>query len=274
MSGEIRGRVGVVQMDCALGEILPNLRTIERCATMARDLGAELVVFPECATTGYFITDRLADLAEPPDGPSLQKLAEIARTNRIHLAAGVVIADGGRFFDSQALFAPSGERLALYHKAHLFAAERDSYAAGDRPTVVETSLGKIGLTVCYDLVFPEYIRRLVELGAELIVNSTNWISDPYQRDVWGWSGQTTQALAATRALENVAFVAMADRVGHEMGFDSLGHSCIAGPSGRILASVPQGEGLAVADLALPKEDLDRWRAIATYRADRRPELYR
>jgi 5-aminopentanamidase len=231
------------------------------------------VVFPECATTGYFIADRLSELAEPPDGPSLRALARIARANRLHLAAGVVIAEGGRYFDSQVLFGPDGMRLALYHKVHLFSAERDAFTAGDRPVVVETALGTIGLSVCYDLIFGDYVRRLVGLGAELVINSTNWIADAYQREVWGWSGPTVQALAATRALENVAFIAMANRVGHEVSFDSLGHSCIAGPSGKLLASIPAGEGMALFDLGLPQEDLERWRSIATYRRDRRPEVY-
>jgi predicted amidohydrolase len=184
-----------------------------------------------------------------------------------------VIAEDGRYFDSQVLFAPDGTRLALYHKVHLFSAERDTYAAGDRYVVAETALGTIGLSVCYDLIFGDYVRRMVELGAELVINSTNWIADAYQREVWGWSGATTQGLAATRALENVAFVAMANRVGHEIGFDSLGHSCIAAPSGKLLASIPAGEGIAVADLGLPQEDLERWRSIATYRRDRRPDVY-
>jgi 5-aminopentanamidase len=273
MNGDIRGRVAVVQMDCVLGEIQPNLEKIGHFAEAAGRLGADLVVFPECATTGYFIADRLSTLAEPPDGPSLRTLAGIASANRLHLAAGVVIAEGGRYFDSQVLCGPDGARLALYHKVHLFAAERDAYAAGDRPAVAGTALGTIGLSVCYDLIFGDYIRALVGLGAELVINSTNWIADAYQRDVWGWSGPTVQGLAATRALENVAFVAMANRVGQEVGFASLGHSCIAAPSGKILASIPAGEGLAVADLALPQADLERWRSIATYRRDRRPEVY-
>ncbi|MGH7185558.1 MAG: nitrilase-related carbon-nitrogen hydrolase, partial [Pseudomonadota bacterium] len=69
-------------------------------------------------------------------------------------------------------------------------------------------------------------------------------------------------------------VAMANRVGREMDFDSLGHSCIVAPSGKILASVPAGEGLAIADVRFAPEDLARWRRIATYREDRRPEIYR
>ena len=67
---------------------------------------------------------------------------------------------------------------------------------------------------------------------------------------------------------------MANRVGQEVGFDSLGHSCIAAPSGKLLASIATGEGIAVADLGLPQEDLERWRSIATYRRDRRPDVYR
>ena len=143
--------------------------------------------------------------------------------------------------------------------------------------MVETALGKVGMTVCYDFIFADYVRRLGDLGADLIVNSTNWIADAYQRETWGWSGPVTQGLAATRALENGTFVAMANRVGVEelapgLSFTSLGHSCIAGPSGKILAALTEGEGLAVARIDIAQEDLDRWRAIATYRADRRPEL--
>ena len=193
------------------------------------------------------------------------------------MAVGAYTSRDGGVYDSQLLFGPDGERLAVYDKAHLFAGERASCRAGDRACVADTALGKVGMTVCYDFIFADYVRRLADLGADLIVNSTNWIADAYQRETWGWSGPVTQALAATRALENGTFVAMANRVGEEelapgLSFTSLGHSCIAGPSGRILAALADGEGMAVARVAIAQEDLDRWRAIATYCADRRPEL--
>jgi predicted amidohydrolase len=104
-------------------------------------------------------------------------------------------------------------------------------------------------------------------------NSTNWIADGYQRSVWGWSGKTTQGLAATRALENVTFVAMANRAGREGEFTSLGWSCIASPSGQVLAGLEEGEGIAVATVTLDSPDLVRWRGIASYRRDRRPDVY-
>ena len=276
MSG-VAWTLAVVQMDCATGEPEKNLETIARFAQAAAAQGADLAVFPELATTGYFVGDRLADLAEPPDGPTAGRLGDIARENRLTVAIGAFTRRDDGIYNSQYLFGPDGRCLAVYDKAHLFASERETFRAGDAVRVVDTALGKVGMTVCYDFIFADYVRRLSDLGADLIVNSTNWIADAYQRETWGWSGPVTQGLAATRALENGTFVAMANRVGVEelapgISFTSLGHSCIAGPSGRILAALTEGEGLAVARIDIAQEDLDRWRAIATYRADRRPEL--
>ena len=276
MSG-VAWTLAVVQMDCATGEPEKNLETIARFAQAAAAQGADLAVFPELATTGYFVGDRLGDLAEPPDGPTAGRLGDIARENRLTVAVGAFTRRDDGIYNSQYLFGPDGRCLAVYDKAHLFASERETFRAGDAVRVVDTALGRVGMTVCYDFIFADYVRRLSDLGADLIVNSTNWIADAYQRETWGWSGPVTQGLAATRALENGTFVAMANRVGVEelapgLSFTSLGHSCIAGPSGKILAALTEGEGLAVARIDIAQEDLDRWRAIATYRADRRPEL--
>ena len=278
MSG-VAWTLAVVQMDCATGEPERNLATIARFARAAAAQQADLAVFPECATTGYFLGDRLTEMAEPPDGPAARRLGEIAQENALTMAVGAYTQRDGDVYDSQLLFGPDGSCLAVYDKAHLFAGERENCRAGERACVVETALGRVAMTVCYDFMFADYVRRLADLGADLIVNSTNWIADAYQRETWGWTGPVTQGLAATRALENGAFVAMANRVGREeaapgLSFTSLGHSCIAGPSGRILAALTEGEGLAVARVRIAQEDLDRWRAIATYRQDRRPELVR
>jgi 5-aminopentanamidase len=270
--------IAVVQMDCAVGETEPNLNKIRHFAGLSVGLGADLVIFPECATTGYFIGGAISQLAGPPDGPASKALADIARQSRVHLACGLYTRENGAYYNAQQLFAPDGRNLATYRKAHLFAAERNFYRAGDAPIVIETSIGKLGMTICYDLIFPEYVRRLIELGADVVINSTNWINDVYQRDVWGWGPERVQGLASTRALENVAFLAMSCRTGHEVAapgleFDSFGPSCVASPSGKILARVQEGEGMALARVDIAAEDLERWRGIATYRKDRRPELY-
>lgn len=267
-------KIAAAQMHCVPGDVAANLAIIEGLVRLAGRDGAGLVVLPEMATTGYFISDRLGELAETEDGPTAQRLAAIARDARLHMAIGVALAENGKFYDAQLLFGPDGTRLATYRKAHLFSVERQWFAAGDTPMVVETAIGRIGMTICYDLMFPEYTRRLVDLGADLIINSTDWITDDFQRDRWGWSGGAVQGLASTRALENGVWLAMANCVGPEWIFDSIGHSCVVAPSGKILASVGSGQGVAVAEAVFESEDLDRWRSIATYLEDRRPELYR
>lgn len=276
---DARFTIAVVQMDCEVGVTEPNLKKIRHFAMQAVSQGAQLVVFPECATTGYFIGDKLEALAERPDGAVTRELGDIARAAGLNLICGLYTNEGNALHNSQKVFAADGRLLTTYHKAHLFAAERYIYQPGDKPVVVDTSIGKLGLTICYDLLFPEYVRRLIDLGADIVVNSTNWINDPYQRDMWGWSPDRTQALASTRALENVSFLAMACRTGHEVAapgveFDSFGPSCVVAPSGKFLARVVDGEGMAVARVNIPDKELERWRSIATYRADRRPELYR
>lgn len=268
-----RPRIAVGQMNPKPGAVADNLARIGAIVGEAAAAGADLVILPETATTGYFIADRLGELAEPADGPTATALAGLARRHAVMLAVGMVLAEGNRFFDTQMLFGRDGRRLAIYRKTHLFAAERQWYAAGNEPVVVDTPIGRLGLSVCYDLIFPDFIRKLVDLGAETVINSTNWITNEWQTNVWGWSGAVVEGLAATRALENGIWLAMADCIGPEAGFDSLGHSCIAAPSGRIVASVGSGSGFAAAEIVRSSEDLDRWRAIATYRQDRRPELY-
>lgn len=270
--------IGVVQMDCTLGQIEPNLKKVANFATLGKELGAEIVVFPECATTGYFVGSKLRDLAEPPNGPTSRRIGEIARSTGLYLAIGSFTRVDDAICNSQLLFDPSGNLLAVYHKSHLFAGERDLCRPGDRSVVVDTRLGRIGMTICYDLIFPDYVRKLVDQGADFIINSTDWINDRYQREVWGWGGEVTQSLASVRALENGTFLAMANRIGREaaapgIDFDSFGYSCVAGPSGRILASIPDGEGIAIAHINVSADDLAKWRSIATYRQDRRPELY-
>ncbi|MER3513010.1 MAG: hypothetical protein C4310_00180, partial [Chloroflexota bacterium] len=136
----------------------------------------------------------------------------------------------------------------------------------------DTEFGRVALTICYDLVFPEYIRSLVLQGAQLILNSTDWITDAWQTSK-GWGGEVVSHLAATRALENTVHVAMADRVGVEAGWKSLGHPCICAPSGSFLARIEEGEGVAIATVELDSLEWEKWRSIATYLPDRRTDFY-
>ena len=272
-STSLTPRVAVAQFQCIPDDVSANLDRIQGLIRSAAADGADLVILHETATTGYFIADRLERLAEADDGPSASTIAGFAKECAIHVAVGMAIREGDKFFDAQLLFAPDGTRLATYKKVHLFSAEREWYSRGDSPMVIDTSIGRIGMSICYDLIFPEFIRKLVDMGADLVINSTNWISDRFQRETWGWTGSTVESLARIRALENGVWVAMADGIGPEQDFESLGHSCIVTPSGKVLASVGTGQGFAAATLVYESDELTRWRSIATYREDRRPDLY-
>lgn len=282
----MRVDVAVVQMDCQLGDVAANLEHIEALASTAaqrleelsgRDAAQapapeRLIVFPECATTGYFVGERARELAEPADGPTNARLAGLASTLGAHLVVGVIEAAGPDVYDALALISPGDGLLASYRKVHLFAGEKAVFGVGDKPCLVDTAFGRVALTICYDLMFPEYVRGLVLSGAGLIINGTDWITDPWQT-AQGWTGESVRALCQVRGLENGVHVAMADRVGVEAGFTSLGHSTIAGPTGAVLATLGDEEGIAVARVADPTEDLERWRSYATYLRDRRPALY-
>jgi predicted amidohydrolase len=154
----------------------------------------------------------------------------------------------------------------------LFGPERAIFTPGDQPVVIETALGRLGLSVCYDLMFPEFIRSLVLNGAQVVLNATDWITDAWQNSM-GWSGETVSSLARIRALENGVHVAMADRAGVEAGWRSLGGSTVASPTGRVLAALGADEGVATATIDIESADFARWSELATYVQDRRPELY-
>jgi predicted amidohydrolase len=263
--------IALVQMDCVAGDTAANLQRIAARTAEAAERGAQLVLFPECATTGYFVAERIASLAEPIPGPSSERLARLARSTGVHLMVGMIERAEGRYYDDAILFKPEGDH-SIYRKTHLFGPERAIFTPGDEPVVVDTALGRLGLTVCYDLMFPEFIRTLVLSGAQTVLNITNWITDPWQ-SAMGWSSDTVSSLVRIRALENGVHVAMADRAGVEAGWRSLGGSTVAAPTGRVLATLGADEGIATATIDPANTDFARWSEVATYVRDRRPELY-
>ena len=135
---------------------------------------------------------------------------------------GMIERAEGKYFDDAVLFRPEGD-LNVYRKTHLFGPERAVFTPGDQPVVVETALGRLGLSVCYDLMFPEFIRSLVLNRAQVVLNATDWISDVWQSSL-GWGGDTVSALARIRALEKGVHAAIADRAGVEAGWRNLGRS--------------------------------------------------
>jgi predicted amidohydrolase len=250
-----------------------NLDAAERLVRAAAADGAELVALPEKWNL-LAAGDALLEGAEPLDGPSLREARAWARELGIHLLAGSISESAGeRAFNTSVLIGPDGFDLAVYRKIHMFdvdvggVAYRESEHEQPGTEIVDAEvdgLGRVGLTVCYDLRFPELYRILAVRGARLLaVPSAFTLATG--RDHW-------EALLRARAIENQAFVLAPNQVGEAAPhFSSYGHSAIVDPWGTILAAAPDEECFVVADLDLREQD--RVRESLPSLANRRPRAY-
>ena len=243
-------RVAVVQM--VSGHVVAdNLERARLRVLEAARGGAALVVLPEYfALMGMADTDKLA-VAEPfGHGPMQDAVAQMAREAGVWLVAGTLPLAGqnpGRVRNSCLVFSPAGECMARYDKIHLFGfsglgeryCESDTIEPGDTPVAVDTPLGRLGLSVCYDLRFPELYRRLGEMTALVLPAAFTAVTGEAHWEV----------LLRARAIENQCYAIAAAQGGvHSSGRRTHGHSMIIDPWGRIVAELPEGEGVLWADL--------------------------
>jgi predicted amidohydrolase len=273
MSGPSLYRIAAVQNDPKIGEVARNLGEILARLEESAARGAHLVVFPECALTGYGFAskDEARQYAETTDGPSIRAVAAACERLNVWSVFGFVEDAGEKLYNACVLVGPAGV-VASYRKVHLPFLGLDRFAdPGDRPFAVHDAGGlKIGMHICYDATFPETGRVLTLLGADLLVLPTNWPTH---------SESAAEHMVATRALENVVYAMAVNRVGEERGFKFVGRSSIAATTGEILAfaSVDREETLyADIDPALArqkrlvrvpgKHEVDRIK-------DRRPGFY-
>jgi len=266
-------RVAAVQLN-SNGDKARNLATAERLVREAVADGAEFVALPEkwnLLAGG----EELVAGAEPLDGPSLGAAREWARSLGIHLLAGSICErgdEGEKASNTSVLVDPRGEDVAVYRKIHMFDVDAGGVSyresaheeAGSEP--VTAPLGDLvaGLTVCYDLRFPELFRILAVRGARLL-SVPSAFTTTTGRDHW-------EVLLRARAIENQAFVLAPNQSGEAPPhFDSFGHSSIVDPWGRMLATAPEGECFVSADLDLSSQE--EVRESLPSLANRRPEAY-
>src|SRR3954452_1818648 len=258
-------------------QIAPDVEEPGRNESLARGAveaavaaGAQIVVLPELATSGYVFrsAEEARAAAVPADGDLLRRLA--APEGALVVCGFAELAADGRVFNSVALL-DGTEVLATYRKLHLWGEEARWFSAGEDPApVVETRYGLIGLAICYDLEFPELTRGLALQGAELIALPANW---PHDEPLDG--RPVLHSLAAMTAYFNKVFVAVCDRHGIERGAEFEGGSVIAGPDGSLLAGPVQDRGTQIlyADCELGRADDKRTGKHNDAFADRRPEHY-
>lgn len=198
--------------------------------------GSDLIVLPEIWATGYFSFDRYIEESEEINGPFVQQFSSKAKELNSYLFAGSFVEkNNGKYYNTSVLFDPNGELLGTYRKIHLFrygSAEGKLLTRGEDPTVIETDFGKVGLSTCYDLRFPELYRAEVDLGAEILLVTSAW---PHQRlEHW-------KLFNAARALENQCFLISSNCVGTTRNVLMGGHSQVVDPWGIVVASAGDQE---------------------------------
>jgi predicted amidohydrolase len=229
-----------------------NLETAVRLVRRAAALGAKLVGLPENFSFMGPDTERAAN-AEALDGPTLSTMAGLARELSLTLLAGSILeagGPGGRFYNTSVLFGPDGARLAVYRKIHLFDVdindgatyrESDAIAPGTDVVAVDTQVGKLGMSVCYDLRFPELYRKLSAQGATLLSVPAAFTLMT-GKDHW-------EVLLRARAIENQCYVLAPAQFGrHSEKRVTYGHALVADPWGLVIGRASEGEGLAVGEV--------------------------
>ena len=266
-------KIAGVQMEPA---ILDKDRNLSRCLALMETVvkeGAQLIVFPEAALSGYVFRslDEALPLVEPIPGPSTKRITESCRKLNAYVVIGLLEKDGSRCYNTAALIGPSG-LTGKYRKLHLPYIGIDRFLNhGDLPLrVYDTDVGRIGLSICYDLDFPEHARVLTLMGAEFIVTVANW---PEGIEF------IPEYVLPTRARENVVHHIAINRVGEERGVRFIGRSKFVSFIGATLAEAkPYQEDIIYAEIN-PASAREKHRVIIPNELevdiirDRRPEFY-
>lgn len=264
--------VAVAQIDSKIANKQRNLAKIEEMVWRSKNgYSSDLVLFPECAVTGYcyFSREEVAAVAEPVTGPSVSRLRSMARDAGIRLIAGTIIREGDSLFNAVCYCGKNGE-FHVYRKSHLpFMALDKHVDKGDSLHVFASDFGKFGMMVCYELRFPEVARELALQGARIIFQPTNLPC----------GGEAhPDFFTRARACENRMFLVSCNRVGDECGFHFLGRSQIIDISGKVLEEMGEEEGIICRTLDLATAENKNIVVIPDeYEthifSDRRPELY-
>lgn len=247
----MRCKPGRTQWNLARAESL-----IERAsASFIKD--RTVVCLPELFATGYDLTrQEFQELAEAIPGPTAKRLAAWAKRFKAYVCGG--IAEKGRpgtVYDTSVLVSPSGKLLGSYRKIHLAGDhEKSIFTPGNGVTVARTKLGGMGLSICYDQVFPELTRKLAFGGADIILHSSAWSSFPREMD---WGPREYGIFSIARAMENCVFVVSSDQTGSEGSFRFVGRTRVVAPWGKVLAARERGEGYAIARTNLDVLQLSR-----------------
>ena len=238
-----------------------NLAYVRTALRRMSDQGAQLVVLPEMWSSGFSCKNLVTLALRTAD--IVAELLDLSRELGLVIVGSMPEPNGSRPFNSIHLI-DNGNLAGVYRKIHLFSLfdENLFFSGGDGWLLAETSVGAIGVIICYDLRFPELSRRLALEGAQILCVPAQW---PKPRD------EHWRALLLARAIENQLFVVSSNTCGLIGKLDFFGMSMIIGPRGEVLAEAGRSENEIIANLNM--QDMADWRARIPCFDDRRPELY-
>lgn len=262
--------VALAQISSRVGDKEHNIKEMEKKIKQAKRKGANLVIFPELALTGYVCRDLVYELAEPvPTGPAIRQITDITKRENMHVIFGMIEQStkaGGVLHNTAVLIGPRGF-IGKYQKMHLpthsVFEEKRYFRQGYQTPVYETNIGKLGMIICYDIYFPEVTRLMRLKGAQLI---TCISASPSTRRGF------FEVLTAARAIENTVFLTFTNLVGIEDGLQFWGGSRLIAPSGNVIAQAKYDEE----DLVVAKinySDMKHVEAFVPTLRDLRPELF-
>ena len=247
-------RAAAIQMN-SVADVQQNLKTVDDLLTDAASSGVAIAFLPEnLAFMGARDEDKLAHVEDPGSGPIQEFLADAARRHNLSVVAGSLplrSPKDGKCFGASVVYDSDGTASAIYRKIHLFDVDlpgrderyRESATmdVGRDLVVVPSSVGQLGLSICYDLRFPELYRRLVDQGATIFSVPAAFTATTGKAH---W-----HSLLRARAIENLAYVVAAGQHGtHPGGRTTFGHSMIIDPWGQVISELAAGDGIATADL--------------------------
>lgn len=264
--------IALIQIDSEEKDIRGNLDKIVNRAHAASREGANLIVSCELGLSAFlFSREEYYAVAETIPGPSTEIAGEVAHDANAYLIIGLPEKEGDRLYNAIAVLGPQGNLVARYRKTHLWLTENQTFDRGNDICVFKTEFGTVGSAICYDIMYPEYIRAIAAKGAGIITHSTGMVTTE-DCDRFGWDAGFYNAFVRTRAWENQVYIPSCNRCGNDRFLYFLANSCVAAPWGELVGKLGHAEGMLVV-----KTDFDRlgeWQKIAPYWGDRRPDFYK
>lgn len=254
-------RLALFQNDSVPEDPGAQLTALDGALREAAAAGADLLITPELFLCGYNIGDKVPQIAEPVDGPSLQKAAALAKTHEVACLLAYAEQDGSKTYNSACLFGADGSLLANFRKLHLSGPfEKAQFVPGNDVVTATVKGITVAPLICYDVEIPEAVRAAARAGADLVMVPTA-LREQYSH--------LTETMIPTRAFENGVYVAYVNHAGTEGDFAYCGLSRLAGPRGQVSSA---GSEAGVHICTMDTEEIQKARAELPYLKEARRDL--